>query len=104
MEKETLKGTVKSVDWEKYRKEFPITENMIYMNNAAVSPPSTRVLDAINETARKYSLQGTTCREEIVLEEMNTRKAVADLINAAPEEIAFIFPALYKPTSRAPAR
>jgi len=90
MEKETLKGTVKSVDWEKYRKEFPITENMIYMNNAAVSPPSTRVLDAINETARKYSLQGTTCREEIVLEEMNTRKAVADLINAAPEEIAFI--------------
>jgi len=62
-------------NWEKYRKEFPITENLIYMNNAAVSPPSTRVLEAIDRIAKAYSFNGTNCREEIVNEEMNTRQA-----------------------------
>jgi len=80
----------KVIDWEKYRKEFPITENLIYMNNAAVSPPSTRVLEAIDRIAKAYSFNGTNCREEIVNEEMNTRQAIAQLINAEPEEIAFI--------------
>ncbi len=32
-----------------YRKEFPVTETLIYLNHAGVSPTSTRARDAVAE-------------------------------------------------------
>ena len=38
-----MNDTMSSIDWERYREEFPITERYVYFNHAAVSPLSTRV-------------------------------------------------------------
>jgi len=86
MEKDLVKS---KVDWDLYRKDFPITEELTYLNNAAVSPLSTRILNAITEIAKAYSLKGTTCREKVIETERTSRELVAKLINAEPDEIAF---------------
>ena len=83
------KDTKSRVDWDSYREDFPITKELTYLNNAAVSPISTRILNAITDIAKAYSLKGTTSREKIVETEHNSREHVAKLINAEPEEIAF---------------
>ncbi len=75
---------------EQYRKEFPITEKYIYLDHAGVAPLSLRVKNAV-ETFLAQSVEGGAFHypqwsQRIV----DVRKACARLINAEPNETAFV--------------
>ena len=77
------------VDWKRYRSEFPITKEKAYLNNAAVGALSTRNIDAINRTARIISSKGTGGDLEILETVASAREALARLLGASADEIAF---------------
>lgn len=73
-----------------YRREFPVTQKYIYLDHAGVAPISLRVKTAIEmflaESAEGGSFHYPVWAERIV----EIRRACAQLINAGPEEIAFV--------------
>jgi len=46
------------VMWDEIRRLFPIHEHCTFLNNAGVSPPSTRVLEALEAYHREHALYG----------------------------------------------
>ena len=80
----------KLVDFDRYRSEFPITERCVFMNHAAISPLSMRVVNAVESLYREFSLYGGEYypkwgkRIEVV------RRLFAALGHAYPDEIAFV--------------
>ncbi|MBI4639988.1 MAG: aminotransferase class V-fold PLP-dependent enzyme [Candidatus Tectomicrobia bacterium] len=74
---------------EELRKDFPITQECAWLNHAAHTPPSNRVVGAMIDYLRKlqhepkYSAELGQIRDQV-------RQLAARLINAEPEEIAFI--------------
>ena len=76
--------------FEMYRREFPVTRNYIYLDHAGVAPISLRVKTAIEkflaESAEGGSFHYPVWAERIV----EIRRACAQLINAGPDEIAFV--------------
>jgi selenocysteine lyase/cysteine desulfurase len=73
------------------QREFPVTRDQVFLAHAAVCPLPRRVAEAIRSCAE----QGSQADQEKVpaariLEE--TRALAARLLNAAPEEIAFVGP------------
>jgi len=76
--------------FETYRREFPVSGNYIYLDHAGVSPISLRVKTAIEkflaESAEGGSFHYPVWAERIV----EIRRACAQLINAGPDEIAFV--------------
>ena len=77
------------VDWKRYTSEFPITKEKAYLNNAAVGALSTRNIDAINRTARIISSKGAGGDLEILETVASAREALARLLGASADEIAF---------------
>ena len=77
------------VDWNRYRREFPITRRYIYFNHAAVSPLSTRVLKAMNRISEGFLTKGVLCEEDVFEGIDEARHAAARLIGARSGEIAF---------------
>lgn len=76
-------------NWETWREQFPITRNYNFQNHAAVCPLSKRAADAGREyftlaEHHAYVHQGFFRRVEQI------RQSAARLINAQPDEIAFI--------------
>lgn len=78
-------------DVELYRKLFPVTRvGTVYMNHAAVSPLSTRVVSAVKKYMRERSetwIENFSTMRTIVNE---TRSLAAKLLNDSPERIAFL--------------
>ena len=75
---------------EAIRSLFPITENYVYMNHAAVSPLSTRVRDrmsALNDDVTRY---GSVNYADWLRTYENVRASAARLVSARPHEIAFM--------------
>jgi cysteine desulfurase/selenocysteine lyase len=76
--------------FETYRREFPVTGNYIYLDHAGVAPISLRVKTAIEkflaESAEGGSFHYPVWADQIV----GIRRACAQLVNAGPEEIAFV--------------
>lgn len=72
------------------RSFFPITENYIYLNHAAVSPLSTRVRDAMSGLTEQVMRHGTAHYEDWYRTYELTRASAARLVNARPHEIAFM--------------
>ncbi|MGC8874637.1 MAG: aminotransferase class V-fold PLP-dependent enzyme [Chloroflexia bacterium] len=70
-------------------REFPITESWAYLNHAAVSPLPNRVVEAMVRflEARRMGELGLEDQEPIT---EATRLLAAQLLNASPEEIAFV--------------
>jgi selenocysteine lyase/cysteine desulfurase len=83
----TSNGTI---DWQAHRSEFPATERLIYFNNAAVSPMSTRVREAIDTFSNDLMAEGYLCIERAFERIAEVRAAAALLIGCSTEEIAFI--------------
>jgi selenocysteine lyase/cysteine desulfurase len=79
-----------TVDWERYRKEFPASKRYIYFNHAAVSPLSTRVLAAINAVASGFFEKGVLCEDAVFGMVDAARNGAARLVGARPGEIAFV--------------
>lgn len=78
-----------TVDWERHRAEFPVTEKYIYFNNAAVGPVSTRVRAAIDGLSLEMLHEGMMCGERLFERVEEVRRDAARFIGADPAEIAF---------------
>jgi cysteine desulfurase / selenocysteine lyase len=72
------------------RKLFPITERTVYLNNAAVAPPPTPTIDAIQAQLKDVAENGSANYRSWVATKSRARKLAADLIGARPEQIAFM--------------
>ncbi len=76
--------------FDEYRKLFPVTAQKIYLNHAAISPFSTRVTDRLEwflDERQFGSIDVFKAADEL---RQKTRQTLAQLINARPEDIAFI--------------
>ena len=75
---------------EKIRDFFPVTNNLVYFDHAAVAPIHTESLKAINEYTEDLINNGIRNYKHWFEETERIRKGMADFINADEEEIAFI--------------
>ena len=73
----------------KYRHLFPITEEYAYMNHAAVAPYSVPVAKAMGDFVARRHQRGWLDSQKWSDRLEEVRGLVAQLIDAAPEEIAF---------------
>jgi selenocysteine lyase/cysteine desulfurase len=72
------------------RSLFPITEQYVYMNHAAVAPLSTRVRDGMFALVEDVTRNGSVNYEEWCQTYERTRESAARLVNATAHEIAFM--------------
>ncbi len=75
---------------EQYRKEFPITEKYIYLDHSGVSPLSLRVKNAVEAFLAQSAEGGAFHYPQWSQRIVDVRKACARLINAEPNETAFV--------------
>jgi selenocysteine lyase/cysteine desulfurase len=76
--------------FEAYRREFPVTGKYIFLDHAGVAPMSLRVKTAI-ETLLAESTEGGAFHYPAWAQRVvEIRQACARLINAGPDEIAFV--------------
>jgi selenocysteine lyase/cysteine desulfurase len=73
-----------------YRKYFPVTETDIYLNHAAVSPYSTKVVEAIQDLLQRRSSDQIEVYPVVVEEKVKLKKNLADLIDGEEDNIAII--------------
>ena len=73
-----------------YRHEFPACADRAYLNCAAVAPGSTRVRAAINAWLDDHVAQGSMASAGWWERTAEVRARTAELVGAAPEEIAFV--------------
>jgi len=74
----------------RYRNEFPITGELIYLNHAAVAPLCGRAADAMKDLVEDASNYGSLHYGEWLETYQGLREAAARLINASPAEIAIM--------------
>ena len=76
--------------WIQYRSQFPVTEKLIYLNHAAVSPlckPAAEAMKGLADDACRY---GSLHYDEWLAAYQGVRDATARLIGATAEEIALV--------------
>jgi len=73
-----------------FRKFFPICSTDIYLNHAAVSPLSTKVVDAIQRILQKRSSGALEIFNEVLEMKSKLKINIAQLIGAEPDRIAII--------------
>jgi cysteine desulfurase/selenocysteine lyase len=74
----------------RFRDEFPVTRELIYLNHASVAPLCRRAADAIKALADDASLFGSLHYDRWLQAYEGLRVAAATLINASPAEIAIV--------------
>jgi selenocysteine lyase/cysteine desulfurase len=84
-----MRHSPKPSDWTRWRAEFPIARRYVYMNHAAVSPLSPRVVEAMNRIERGFLEKGVLCEDWVFPRVDEARRAAARLVGARPGEIAF---------------
>jgi selenocysteine lyase/cysteine desulfurase len=72
------------------RRLFPITEEYVYLNSAAVTPPPTTAIEALNEQLRDVQMHGSLNYRHWVGRKESCRRLLANLIGARAEQIAFM--------------
>ena len=77
-------------DLQTYRSQFPIVERYVFMNHAAISPLSLRVVNAVESLLREFSHYGPDFYPKWVKRINQVRHLFAELIHAKPDEIAFV--------------
>jgi selenocysteine lyase/cysteine desulfurase len=80
---------VEAVDWQKVRRDFPVTERLAYLNSAGAGPVPRVALDAAMEFYRETLETGDRRWFDWLERRERARAAIAQLINAEPDEIAF---------------
>jgi selenocysteine lyase/cysteine desulfurase len=76
--------------WERYRGEFPVTENLIYLNHAAVAPLSRRAASAMQALAQDALEFGSQHYGDWMATYQGLRVSTARILNAKPGEIAIV--------------
>ena len=77
-------------DWDNLRQFFPVTEKYIYLNHAGVSPLSTQVQSSMEAFLKEATENGYTNPQMWAETIESCRQSAARLINANPDEIAFV--------------
>ncbi len=76
--------------WARYRHQFPVTSELVYLNHAAVAPlcrPASEAMHKLTEDASRFgSLHYDTWLDAYA----GLREAAARLIHASPDEIAIV--------------
>jgi cysteine desulfurase / selenocysteine lyase len=72
------------------RKEFPVTEELIFFDHARVAPLPERVRKVVTEFVNDATRYGTVHYETWIDEIGRARKSFARLINARTDEVAFV--------------
>ncbi|MDG1929553.1 MAG: aminotransferase class V-fold PLP-dependent enzyme, partial [Nitrospinaceae bacterium] len=80
----------KNMNLQNIRKEFPVTNEIIFFDHARVAPLPKRVQQVVTAFIDDATRFGTAHYESWVLELEHTRKKFAELINADRDEIAFV--------------
>jgi cysteine desulfurase/selenocysteine lyase len=80
---------VDEVDWQRVRRDFPVTERLAYLNSAGAGPVSRAALEAATEFYRETLESGDRHWFDWLERRERARAAVARLINAEPDEIGF---------------
>ena len=75
---------------ERYRREFPVSQNHIYLDHAGVAPVSLRVKNAIDAFLTESAEGGAFHYPRWAQRVAETRKLCGQLLNAEADEIAFI--------------
>lgn len=73
-----------------HRALFPITQSFNYLNHAAVSPPPTPTIAAVESQLRDVNANGSLHYREWVATKERARQLVATMIGARPEQLAFL--------------
>jgi cysteine desulfurase/selenocysteine lyase len=76
--------------WQRYRDEFPVTQNLIYLNHAAVAPLSRRCATAMQELARDAMEFGSLHYDRWLDTYEAVRVTAAKMIGAQRNEIALV--------------
>jgi len=84
------KKAAKDMNISKYRKLFPVTENLVYLNHAAVAPLSTRVVDKVAAFLDEYRDFGSLHYGRWMEYMDEVRGMAASLVGAERGEIAFV--------------
>ena len=74
--------------WRKYRDQFPVTKNLVYLNHAAVAPLCKPASDAMKHLSDDACYWGSFHYDQWMACYDGFRAAAARLINAQPGEIA----------------
>ena len=69
---------------------FPVTERGVYLNHAAVSAPPTPTINAIQAQLTDVAENGSRNFRNWIAVKENTRKLVAEMLGARPEQVAFM--------------
>lgn len=75
---------------EQLRGLFPITKRAIYLNHAAVSPPPTPTIQAIQSQLADVAANGSVNFRSWLATKERARTLLAEMIGARPEQIAFM--------------
>jgi cysteine desulfurase / selenocysteine lyase len=78
------------MSFESIRKEFPVTEELIFFDHARVAPLPGRVRKVVMKFVNDATRYGTVHYETWIGEIDRARKSFAQLINAGSDEVAFV--------------
>jgi cysteine desulfurase/selenocysteine lyase len=79
-----------NLDLTNYRKEFPFTDKLIFLNHASFGPLPQRSWDATEDYYKHLRLEKIKDMDKVAFEKLDEIRAlVAEMIKARPEEIAF---------------
>jgi cysteine desulfurase/selenocysteine lyase len=76
--------------YRRYREEFPVTKNVVYLNHAAVAPLCRRAAEAMKGLAQDALEFGSLHYDKWMATYEGLRVAAARLIHATPREIALV--------------
>lgn len=83
-------GVFTEKEIKEFRYLFPVCKHWIYLNHASVAPISLRAADAIHLVSQESLHQGFTLFQEWVKQMEKARGQAAHLIQATPQEVAFV--------------
>lgn len=69
---------------------FPITQRAVYLNHAAISPPPTTTIEAVEAQLRDVHENGSVNYGDWLKVKRITRESLAQLLNARPDQVAFM--------------
>jgi len=75
--------------WKDVRNEFPVSDDTVYFNHAAISPLSLTTRKALDTLSGRLA-RGCLAEDDIFSRVAEVRAATAKLVGAGPDEIAFV--------------
>jgi selenocysteine lyase/cysteine desulfurase len=76
------------IDWAEIRKQFPVTDNVAYLNTAAAGPLAVSTAEAATTYYQQMLNDGDVHWDDWLAQRETVRTRVAEFINAEPDEIA----------------